>query len=415
MNDLYSHTCQDCGGFDLPNLADDSSEWDDIYTQIANDLLKDPNTTFNKDLYFKTAQKLIQGINEGLGGISFNYDDNRNVLSAYLKNNIYAFSAAKSFSEITHFRDSMLDEKGNILSFGSFKKRIANDGYVFNNTHLNTEYNTAKQSAIMAHKWETLDTECLEYSTVGDGKVRNEHRLLDKLTLPKNSTVWNRIMPQNDWNCRCTVIPGKNQNVKYTDAEAGKLAKQIVTNPLFDNNVGKSKVIFKDQHPYFKNANGKEIQLSWEQYGLQSLEKIKMATDLPIWKEKTIEQYNDWWNKNVNKSGNEIVVKDNLGTEILFTERFKTHINDDEPRFKYGTELKNIIENPDEIWSTIDSKNKKLNTFYLKYYDVNEPNKTTGAITIMTHLNEAHSLYEIDTENRLKELRRGLLKFASKK
>lgn len=412
---MYDHVCEDCGGAVLPDLADEG--WDDIYTQIARELLEQKRDQgyINKDLYFKTAGKLIDGMNSGLGGASFAYDDNRAVLSNYLKHNIYSFSAAKSLTEMLHFRDRMIDKNGNIKGFESFKKAIADDGYAFNNNFLRTEYNTANQSAIMAHKWETLDSEYLEYSTVGDGRVREEHKKLDKLTLLKTSPVWNRIMPQNDWNCRCTVIPGKAQNVIHTDAEAGTIAKEVVTNPLFDNNVGKSRMIFKNEHPYFKNANGKETQLSYEQYGLQPLEKIIMATDLPTWTEKTLLEYNDWWVKNANRNNNEIIVKDNLGNEILFTERFKNHINDDEPRFRYGTELKNIIENPDEVWSTIDAKNGKLNTFYLKYYDVNESTKTTGAITIMTHVNEAHSLYEINVENRLKEIRRGVLKYTSKK
>lgn len=354
-------------------------------------------------------------MNDGLGGTSFAYDDNRAILSTYLKHNIYSFSAAKSLTEMLHFRDRMIDDKGNIIEFNTFKKAIADDGYAFNSNFLKTEYNTAKYSAIMAHKWDTLNSDYLEYRTVGDNKVRDSHKALDGLTLPKSSDVWKRIWPQNDWNCRCTVVPGIAKNHTKTDEVAGKLGKKIVTNPLFDNNVGISRVIFKEGHPYFKSTNGREVKLSWEQYGLQSLDKIIQATDLPTWSEKTLVEYNEWWNKTANRAGNEIIVKDNLGTEILFTEKFKTHINDEEPRFKYGTELKNIIENPDEIWSTTDSKNGKLNTFYIKYYDVDDIKKTTGAITIMTNENEAHSLYEINTEKRLKELRKGILQYTSKK
>lgn len=52
-----------------------------------------------------------------------------------------------------------------------------------------TEYNHAYQSAIMAHKWEAMDTEYLEYSTVGDSNVRPEHQALDKFTAQNRPCV----------------------------------------------------------------------------------------------------------------------------------------------------------------------------------------------------------------------------------
>lgn len=415
MNDLYDHKCEVCGGTHLPDLSEDG--WEDIYTQIARELLEEQRDKgyINKELYFKTAGKLIAGINKGLGGVSFGYDDSRNILSTYLQHNIYSFSAAKSLTQMLHFRDRMVDDKGNILEFAAFKKAISDDGYSFNNNYLKTEYNTAYQSAIMAHKWDTLDSEYLQYSTVGDGKVREAHKALDKLTLLKSSPVWNRIMPQNDWNCRCTVIPGISRNNTKTDAEAGQLGKEVVTNPLFDNNVGKSRVIFKEGHPYFKNASGKESQLSYEQYGLEPLSKILTAHDLTTWVEKTIEEYSNWWKDNINYNDTGIIVNDNLGNSILFSEQFKNHINEEEPRFKYGTELKNIIESPDEIWSFIDPKNNQINEFYLKFYEPKDLKKGTGVITVFVKDNEAHSLYEIKNESRLKNIRRGVLQYSSKK
>ena len=43
-------------------------------------------------------------------------------------------------------------------------------------------------------------------------------------------------------------------------------------------------MIFKDNHPYFINSKGKEQNLSWQQYGLPNLDKIK-----------TFDNYNKKW------------------------------------------------------------------------------------------------------------------------
>ncbi len=45
-----------------------------------------------------------------------------------------------------------------------------------------------------------------KYVTVGDTRVRPEHRGLDGTILPKNHPLWNSIFPPNGYGCRCTVI-----------------------------------------------------------------------------------------------------------------------------------------------------------------------------------------------------------------
>lgn len=46
-----------------------------------------------------------------------------------------------------------------------------------------------------------------KYVTVGDERVRPEHRALEGVTLPKEDTFWQKNKPPNGWNCRCTAIP----------------------------------------------------------------------------------------------------------------------------------------------------------------------------------------------------------------
>ncbi len=219
-------------------------------------------------------------MNKGLGTTSI-LDDEKGNLVKYLQQNIYHFSAAKSFTQMQYYRDAMIGEDGAIIGKGSFIKKIANTGEIFNKSHLETEYENAYYSSIMAHKWETLNADFIEYSTVGDRNVRPEHAALNKFTAPKDHAVWKKIYPPNGWNCRCTVVPGLEQNSekKITADEAGALLKPSLKDTPFENNVGISKVIFKDNHPYFVNANGKEANLSWQQYGLPNLDKIETFDD----------------------------------------------------------------------------------------------------------------------------------------
>lgn len=67
-----------------------------------------------------------------------------------------------------------------------------------------------------------------KYVTVGDARVRPEHRALEGVTLPKEDIFWEKHKPPNGWNCRCTAIPlFREQNVvsppeSYTDPLTGR-------------------------------------------------------------------------------------------------------------------------------------------------------------------------------------------------
>lgn len=79
---------------------------------------------------------------------------------------------------------------------------------------LETIFRTQSQVAYQAGRWKSdqdPDVQKLlwgyRYSTVGDSRVRPEHRALEGVTLPKNDDFWQIFWPPNGWNCRCTVIP----------------------------------------------------------------------------------------------------------------------------------------------------------------------------------------------------------------
>jgi SPP1 gp7 family putative phage head morphogenesis protein len=355
----------------------------------------------------------MDAINSGLGGASFGYDDSRNVLRSSLMRNIYQFSAAKSLVELEQFRSMMLDSEGAVKPFYKFRQSIVATGKRFNDTYLRTEYDTAKQSAIMAHRWQSLQAEYLEYNTVGDEYVRGAHKVLDGKTYPKDHSFWDNAMPPLGWNCRCTVIPGLARNFSgdYKDRQADEhTVKGIVKDTMFDNNVGKSEVIYKDSHPFFRDSRGKEKILTWKQYGLRSEEKIRQSPYTPALQPSTKEKFYDKWAGMPKHAGDDIVLTDPLGQKILLDSGkdnrgrqhafFKDHLFKKEDRSAIASEFDTVVTNPDEIWD--DGKA----THYLKFYKEN-----TVKITVNNGTLKAESMYEL-TKARTMAARTGILKFS---
>jgi SPP1 gp7 family putative phage head morphogenesis protein len=54
----------------------------------------------------------------------------------------------------------------------------------------------------------------VQYRTVGDARVREEHRALDGKTYRADDPVWQRIAPPNGFNCRCSMITLSRQEAE---------------------------------------------------------------------------------------------------------------------------------------------------------------------------------------------------------
>jgi SPP1 gp7 family putative phage head morphogenesis protein len=79
---------------------------------------------------------------------------------------------------------------------------------------IETIFRTQTQLAFSAGRWQAEQHPDIQeilwgykYVTTGDDRVRDEHALLDGVTLPKDDPFWRRFYPPNGWNCRCQAIP----------------------------------------------------------------------------------------------------------------------------------------------------------------------------------------------------------------
>ena len=264
VRNLYKTSCPVCGGSYTPkNLsARDDDEFTSIISNIAKQLYtqKLQTGTIPQALYEKTAAQLMDSVFAGLGGKSFTYDDPNNGLLTHLRQNVYSFSAAKSLTQMQLFNDLLTGPDGKLRSESEFIAAVAKTGAEFNKTYLATERDSAIANAQTAESWNNFaDDEILEILTAGDNRVRPEHAILDHFTAPKSDDVWRRLCPPFDWRCRCKLSPGLVKNIK--EYNTGDMLKDAKVSKYFQNNPGISKIIYKDDHPYYHNSFNEEKEL----------------------------------------------------------------------------------------------------------------------------------------------------------
>lgn len=376
LKKLYNTDC--CGG-KTPSLAiklaSNKPLNDDFIKRIFKGELKDGQ--IHDGYYFDVAKKLSAAIAEGIGLKSFSVNDAKAKLFDKFKNNVYAFSAAKSLTMAKEYSKALKDDKGEAVSYNKFRDAVVKTDEEFNDVYLNTEYKSAVAMGQMGNKWTKLQKyDMLEYRTVGDSRVRKKHAALDGTILPSNDPLWAKIYPPNDWNCRCTVIPAQGATQLNRDA-AHQFSESPALKPYFKKNAGIDHVAFnEEEHPYFdtvkqfKTGINKQVELMAEaNYNMPSVENILSKKGLPeLQLAATQDEALELWNK-ASKTA-----KSADGLEWDFSDRWKHVVEQhpDEDRWKYINHTKDVLENADEVWMSKEKlPSGKVGTYkrYIKYYN----------------------------------------------
>lgn len=378
--------------------------------------------SIDEDYYNNLADKLTKAAFEGLNtdnpvdGDSFTAEDGRNALKGFLDQNIYAFSGAKSLTVLEQYRALLTDEKGEIVSFAQFKAAVLSVDNLYNKTYLAAEYDSAIASAQMAQLWQGLQSfPMLQYRTTGGESVCPICGGMDNMILASDDPAWGTIYPPNHFGCRCTVIPAGGGDAATPRDDVKNIIKAAKVPPYFKRNVGVDKVIYSDNHPYFKNIpSGKESELdAVKNYGMRSGENIYATADLPDYTPLGSKgATNDWWAEMAGSQRGDIVVtgKDNLS--VTLDNKFRIHVLEDnnDGRHRFLNLAPEIIKNPDEIWS--NRIKGSLQQVYIKYYDkfpivvaVDVEKQVTGV-----------TMYEVQKGGKLnydalKNMRKGVLKY----
>jgi SPP1 gp7 family putative phage head morphogenesis protein len=140
-------------------------------------------------------------------------------LEAQYKTQAFTLAGVADQRLIEKVRDALADvaEKGGSdADFEAAVKQITDHAGVeeLNAFTLDTAFQTAMQKAYSLGRYEQMVEPAVkkllpywQYWTVGDDRVRPEHRVLHRFTARADDPVWMKIYPPNGFNCRCSVIP----------------------------------------------------------------------------------------------------------------------------------------------------------------------------------------------------------------
>ena len=226
-----------------------------------------------ESLYHSIADNLKTALYEGFGGNLSKFADTPDFeLLTELRENIYMFSAAKTFQQVKEI-SSQLTDGDRVRTRSEFNKIGAETFDKWNNDWGKSEYNTAVAQASMANKWANIQRSKdvlpnLSYSTSG-GDVCDICAPLDGLTLPVDAPEWDTIYPPNHFNCMC-IVTQEDDTAEISDPEITQDTYDEVTDKMSDvfmMNSGKDHVIFSDDHPYFDVAP-KDVDFAKSNFGL---------------------------------------------------------------------------------------------------------------------------------------------------
>lgn len=208
------------------------------------------------------------------------------VLLKNLQKDVFLFSGLKTHAQLFEASRLLLDDNKKIKPFSQFSQEVLKLNQAYNQRYLEAEHEFAINSAQMADKWANLSDNTeryfLQYRTAGDERVRQSHKNLRDVTLPKEDAFWNSYYPPNGWNCRCTVVEVlKSTNTASNSQRAitagEKATTQIGKNgknklEIFRFNPGKQKVIFPPEHPYSKVQGAKTAKSASENLFFKELQ-----------------------------------------------------------------------------------------------------------------------------------------------
>lgn len=205
------------------------------------------------DYYNAVAEYLKQGLYKGFGSDLASATGKDLELLTELRENVYMFSAAKTYNEVKEISSLLVDGNGEIRTSAEFNKLGRETYDLWNNDWGKTEYNTAIGQGTMAVKWNEIEKNkeilpLLRYSAIGD--ACDICAPLDGMIAPVNDPVWDSVMPLNHFNCLCTVLQ-LDEGEPTADRESIVADVEDRMQPIFVNNAGKTGEVFTKDHPYF--------------------------------------------------------------------------------------------------------------------------------------------------------------------
>lgn len=234
-------------------VFEEAVEWLHKEGRYTADMLADPHA-------HRLVEETYNALNGAIG--SSITQEMPEEMTYALRNNAFIFSGFKTHRTLSEVGLELTDEEGSLKPYAKFLEDVKRIDSKYNDTYLYAEYNHAVHTTQMAVKWQDFvrdgDDYNLQYRTAGDERVREAHIALDGVTLPPSDKFWDRYLPPNGWNCRCTVVQVLREDFPLSDSEEaikrGDENTQSIKQQMFRFNPGKTLEVFPPKHPYYKVA-----------------------------------------------------------------------------------------------------------------------------------------------------------------
>lgn len=220
----------------------------------------------------KAYKNLIKGTFDILN-LAVKDNDMPEQMKKALQIDAFLFGSLKANAQLFEASQLLLNEDGTLKPFKELESEFERLNVLYNQTYLEAEYQFAVNSSQMAAKWSELgssDRYMLQYRTADDTRVRDTHKSLHNVTLPKEDPFWNSFYPPNGWRCRCTAVEVLKDKYEVSDSdksikegnkattEIGKDGKNRLE--IFRFNPGKEKKLMPPKNPYNKVPGAKAVK-----------------------------------------------------------------------------------------------------------------------------------------------------------
>lgn len=214
------------------------------------------NRSVSEEMVLLISELLEEAMVQGLGADLDRIDD---VLADTLRREVFLFSGVKTYAQADALSSLMTNADGSLRPFTAFREAALKINEQYNLNWLRTEYDTAQRTARAVGKWQQIERTkaampYLQYFTVGDGRVRPDHREWEGIILPVDHPFWDTHFPPNAWNCRCVV---RQLGADATPDELDPAALETIPQPdaYWSFNPGKQERLFPEGHPYWRRLD----------------------------------------------------------------------------------------------------------------------------------------------------------------
>jgi SPP1 gp7 family putative phage head morphogenesis protein len=240
-----------CGGVEL--AADVPTDFGQYISDIARKIWETKQTITTDPVIIKAyGERLEQAVKKGYDvEIDFKTPDGQ--LAYQLQNNVWQFSAAKTYTQLKDMSAALLRPDGTLRNFSEFRAQI---GIITKKqiAWLKTEYNLAVAGSQMAGKWQQIQAQkeqfpYLQFEAVDDNHTTQLCNNLDGVILPVDDPFWMTYYPPNHYNCRSTVRQLRKGKITPMD----KIVYPSNMPSLFKVNLGERGLVFPEDHAYYKD------------------------------------------------------------------------------------------------------------------------------------------------------------------